>query len=661
MSRGGAQGADGAWGLEWGVAAAILLVPLALVALRCSSVEVPLIRQTPGAPWIMAPTQVSAELQQWGDVEPPRVRFVARFAANLPAGGAALEVRALGDARVSLNGEPIAELARAGRRGRAEGRVALGDGLRAAGNELSVEVANTTGPALLSVRSRGLDPPLVTGTDWTVETAERRTSAAALADDTRINPLSLAVETPAEALVAKRDPLIALFLAGVLVFLAGERWLRERGPRVFAWGAPLAASAGWLWLYAAKAARIPPAIGFDARHHVLYAENLAATWRLPLATDGWSTYHPPLFHALTAVLMDLGAGPAAWKALPMLAGLGVVWLAWLLARRLRPDAPEIHGLAALFAATLPVNLYSAAYFSNEALHACLASAGLVAACDLLLRERTGGVRAAAVGALFGLAALSKFTVLVAVPVVGFFLAWKLLFVERSGVARALLPLAAFAAAFLLLAGWFYARSQLLYGTPVLGNWDLRGDTQQWWQQPGFHTPAYWLGFGEALVHPYLSGFHSFWDSVYSTVWGDGFIAGRLDPSGRHTFWDYGFMSAGYWVALPAPALLAVGLVRGAAGALGPGVARRRLALGLLLTVVYAVALAFFALTFQLPFFAQAKGPYLLMLATPLALAFAAGFASLEAWLGRRTGRAGRAFACGWLALYAGTLFLSYAA
>ena len=42
---------------------------------------------------------------------------------------------------------------------------------------------------------------------------------------------------------------------------------------------------------------------------------------------------------------------------------------------------------------------------------------------------------------------------------------------------------------LALAGWFYARNQLHFGTPLMGNWALPGADQTWWQQPGFHTAA----------------------------------------------------------------------------------------------------------------------------------------------------------------------------
>jgi len=639
------------------VAAAILLVPLAALALRCSvSRELPYLPARPDAPWVVAPAPVSAELQQWGETQVPVTRFTRRFRATSRDAAARLELCALGEARVVLNGAELARLPRRGLRGRAHGSVEIGGALRPGQNELRVEIANATGPAALSLRSEGLEEVVRSGPSWSVSQGERVYARAAPADDTRINPRSLALETPAEALRQKGDALLALCVLGAV----GSWWLQrapgDRTERALAWAAPLLGSAAWLWLGVAKVVHIPAAIGFDARHHLLYVDRLLSG-TLPLATDGWSTYHPPLFHALAAALVAAGGGEAGLKALPMLAGIGTLWMAWLLARRLFPEAPRLSALAALFAATLPVHLYSASYFSNEALHACLASAALVVATECLLAQRVRLAKLALAALLFGLAALSKFTVLATVPVALGFLFWKLALVERAGRARTAGALAVFAGVFLLVAGWFYARSWLHYGTPVVGNWALPGADQRWWQQPGFHTAAYYLRFGEALRHPYLAGFHSFWDSLYSTFWGDGFVAGRTDPYQRHTFWDYGFMSAGYWLALPASVLLLAGGVRLLREALGRGPAHRRLALGWLATAGYAVGFAFLSLTLALPFFAQAKAAYLLMLTGPLALAFAAGFDALDA----RLGRAPRALLHGWLTACAGAFFLAFAA
>ena len=74
-----------------------------------------------------------------------------------------------------------------------------------------------------------------------------------------------------------------------------------------------------------------------------------------------------------------------------------------------------------------------------------------------------------------------------------------------------------------------------------------------------------------------------------------------------------------------------------------------------------MALAFLSLTLALPFFAQAKAAYLLMLSGPLALAFAAGFAGLDGWLARCGWLPARVAIYGWLGLFVGVLFLAYAA
>ena len=661
MARDGEQGGRNARRLERGAAAAILLLPLAFVCLRCGiSSETPFIVQSTGAPWIMAPRQVSARLEQWGEADAPVDRFSRRFRAGGPGQAVSLRLRAYGAARVYLNGEELPEARRDGERWREASRVELGGRLRPGDNELRVDVSNPHGPALLSLRAQGLPEPLVTGPAWSVQRQDGSAAGALLADDTRIHLLSRTLETPGEALLAKADPLLLLFTLGGIAFLLARRWPGVRSALLAPGLAPALASLAWLHLYFTKTARIPAAIGFDARHHLYYVDQLAQHGRLPMAAEGWSTFHPPLFYGAAALLSALGGGEAALKALPLLAGIGVVWMAWWLTRRLEPERPERVALATLFAAVLPVNVYSAAYFSNETLHAFLAGAALVAASGLLLAERAPGWRSPACAALFGLAALTKFTVIVTLPVALAFLAWKLVLVDRVRPGRAVGLLVAFTAVVALVAGWFYARNWVHYGTPAVANWGrLPGEGRIWWQQPGFHTLAYYAKFGEALVHPYLAGFHSFWDSVYSTFWGDGFIAGRAVPLQRHTFWDYGFMSAGYWLALPATVLLAgggIGLLR---ETLGEGPARRRLALGFLAATSWAVSLAFLALTVQLPFFAQAKATYLLMLAAPLALAFAAGFAGLDTWLAGRGWIPARVALYGWLAAFAGALFLSY--
>jgi hypothetical protein len=158
-----------------------------------------------------------------------------------------------------------------------------------------------------------------------------------------------------------------------------------------------------------------------------------------------------------------------------------------------------------------------------------------------------------------------------------------------------------------------------------------------------------------LTHPYLAGFRSFWDALYSTAWGDGFIAGRSNPWQRHEFWHYGYMTAGYWLALPATFLLVAGGGVLAQRAMREGDARVRLAIGFLLTASWAVLLAVTTLTFQLALFGQAKAMYALLLTAPAALAFAAGYTRLHAALPGW----GQLILAAWLAAFAGALFLGF--
>ena len=664
MSSGGADSGASGRGLERGVAAAILVLPLALVLLRCSlSSSVPFISPSDKAPWVMAPIPVTAVLQQWGQTEVARTRYLNTF--QVAEGGASsdvtFKVRSLGSLAIRLNGHELILPPESVGPDSRERTVHTGSALQLGENQLVVEVANRRGPGLLALRSLGLADPVTSGGDWSVEHDGTLYAAAIPADDTRVNPLSMAVETPADAVADNWQVLLGLFAASVWAFYLLPHWIERRMPRLLTVAFFVGTPAVWLWIYLARSSRIPLSVGFDARHHLQYLRILVDEGRLPQAAEGWSTYHPPLAYALAALFETVG-GENAVKLVPFLSGLGVVAAAWCLVRRLFPKEPVYALLAGLFAAVLPVNIYSAAYFSNEALHAALAGAALLAAVDLLLADGLAWRKLVIAAVVFGLAALSKFTVLVTVPVALFFLAWKLVFVERIAIGRTAGALVAFTGIFLAVAGWFYLRSWLEYGVPVIGNWgELPGEGQVWWQQPGFHTPAYFLGFGEALVHPYLSGFHSFWDSVYSTFWGDGFIAGRVDPTQRHELWSYGFMSVGYWLAVPATVLLLFGAVRLGAQILGDGPPRQRLALGFLATSCWAVMLAFATLTLDLPFFTQAKATYLLMLAGPLSLIFALGLRQADAWLDVRGWTPARALLYGWLGSFAITLLLSYAA
>jgi len=642
----------GALGLACAAAAAF--------AWHCAtSPEVTWIEQSGDAAWITDPRPVDLMVQQFGREEVPVATFARRFELDAPPVRAELRVRAARAYRVRVNGTLAWASPDPDPRWRAERAQDVAPLLRAGDNEVAIDVWNPRGPPLLQARLVLPDRVIPTGVDWTAAAESGAPAPAVLPDDTRAPASAATGPRPARALAEHAGPLAGLLALALLAWvLLGERigalsaWL----PRL----ALLLVHGIWLALFAFKFSRIPLTAGFDASNHLHYVELLRSTHALPLPSDGWSTFHPPLFYALVAVLAGLGPawGAIAAKTVSFAAGLGQVWIALGLARVLLPDRPGSAAVAVLFAGFLPLNLYSAAYLSNEPLHAfwfglaALLTARALARC----RVRTGD--ALAIGIVLGLALLTKLTAVVAAGVSGGCILARAAVVERARPPR----LAALAAALALppaaLAGWFYARNVRLYGTPFVGNWNLPG--MRWWSQPGFHTAAYYLGFGESLRLPVLSGFHSLADALYSSFWGDGWIAGRASAAWLPEFWSWPWVAIGYWLAVPVTLVLAAGALQSLRRAFAPE-GPLRAAWSFVVALEVALVLALVWLTLELPYFGQAKAPYLLGLVAPLAATFALGAETCDALLRRAGGRAASILGRALLTTAGAVFVLSFAA
>ena len=81
----------------------------------------------------------------------------------------------------------------------------------------------------------------------------------------------------------------------------------------------------------------------------------------------------------------------------------------------------------------------------------------------------------------------------------------------------------------------------------------------WWQDPGFRTSTYYFGFGQSLVSPLFSVFHSFGDGMYSTLWGDGMASGMASAKLRPP-WNDDLLNTGYLLGLAISCLVLTGLV-----------------------------------------------------------------------------------------------------
>lgn len=600
-----------------------------------------------GSGWITDPRAVDARIQGYGDEQVPVARFTRRFDLVAAPAAATLRIEAARAHRVFVNGAPIASAPDPDPAWRRGHRVEIAAALRAGANEIAVDVWNPRGPPLLRARVEGIAASLATDPSWQVAVDGGAPAPAVRPDDTRLHPSHAAGP---HALRALRERWVAV--AAALAFAAvalrlGAGWLVRHRAHL-PWLALALVHVLWIALFTAKLVSLPLTTGFDARHHLAYVDWLLRERALPLPSDGWSTYHPPLYYVLAALAQQT-LGPIGTKLPSFAAGLGLVWATFALARTLLPTRPEAIAAAVLFAGVLPLDVYTAAYVSNEPLHAALFGVGVWLCARALAAPRVTLAGAALTGAAVGLALLAKVTALVLAAVAGCFLLARVVQHEGFAIGRLAGVAAAYAVPIAAIAGWFYARNLALYGMPVVGNWNLPG--MGWWSQPGFHTPAYYLGFGESLRRPVLAGFHSFADAMYASFWGDGWIAGRASAAFPTEIWSWDFAVIGYWAALPATGAIAFGLARMAQLAFAHAECGRRAAWSFLLATLGALATALIALTLDLPYFGQAKAPYVLGLVPVLAVAFALAAERADRALAARFGaRAASAARAGWLGI-----------
>jgi hypothetical protein len=421
--------------------------------------------------------------------------------------------------------------------------------------------------------------------------------------------------------------LACTLMAAVVEHLAGPG-ARTTMPLIVLGGVTLF----WGVAFASKFTRLPLMVGFDVPAHLHYVDLILQQRSLPLASEGFSNYHPPVFHALTALVIALfdidreaGGGQVAYRLIPFIAGLASSWLGYLAARLLWPRDALRQSLTIAVAGLLPMNVYMSAYVSNEQLHTAWVSAAICLTLAIIVvptpRPRTW----VGLAIVLGLALLTKFTSLIIAPILVAFAGARLWLVDGQPFLRAARPAAAVALGVAVIAGWFYIRNWLLFGNPVVWNLNMPG-AATWWMQPGFHTVDYFTSFGEAMRYPFFAGFTSFWDGVYSTLWGDGLVGGMIRITTRHSAWNYEFMSLTYWMAFPATVLMFVGFFRTARDARREPNPRRRLALTMIVTLLFCMAYSLFFINFRLPFYAQAKAFYVLAALVPLSLVGASGLA-----------------------------------
>jgi tetratricopeptide (TPR) repeat protein len=575
--------------------------------------------------------------------------------AAVPA-TATLSARAFREGEVRINGRRVAEAglqqAQDWKRRHTSEVAKL---LRAGTNVISVVVTNAQGPPALWLWLAAEGVALKSDSDWQVSLVGAQPQKAALASEPIVvrpgSPL-YGRERMSDSLRRTWPVLLAILLTAAVGVGASRRFLRagqpgagdpSLGPEES--GSPRSeATAGgraawmpvavlvliivsWVVLFTNNLPQLAAVLGFDRDGHQQYIDFILQQKALPLANDGWQMYQPPLFYLLSAFVI----GPFGWaasadpavlmlRACSVLTGILHLLLIFQCLRLLFPNRPRQQTVGLLLAGFLPMSIVLSHHITNESLAALFVTASLYCSLRQLKGAKHAVAWAIAAGTCLGLALLTKFSALLAVPFVVVALVWPRGKSYAPGKALASASLCLLS--LLAVCGWHFGRVWHRFGTPLIGNWDPRLPFA-WWQDPGYHTSGWYWRFGEALICPLFSGINGFADGVYATLWGDGLCSGSALMDCRPQ-WNYDLMNAGYLLAL----LMTVLLATGAVVALIRFLRQPTPEWVLLLGVLFGFAAGIGLMTLRVASYAQVKAFYALPALVPLCAVAVVGWESL---------------------------------
>jgi cytochrome c-type biogenesis protein CcmH/NrfG len=594
-----------------------------------------------GAEWIVYPQPPDAMPHY---AVPIGAVFRYTFLQGAPPASATLTVRAFRNAAVVINGQTPGQLELTGQNWKSSSTADVTGLLQAGTNEIRAYVTNTLGPPALWLRLQTGQMSQGTDERWQVSLAGGAWQQARRASQPpAIRPDSLLYggERTIDSVKQVWHVTVTLCALSLVLVLGVNRWRRRSEPVAAPVTDPSAKLIYGLFiivviartaLFINNVPQLPPPTGFDAAAHEEYIQFIQEKHALPLPKDGWEMYQPPLYYLCSAAVLavcglsvpDDDAG-LVLRGVNGAVGLVHCWLALLCFRLLFPKNLPAQAIGLLVAAFLPPHLYLSQYVTNEPLAGLFVTVAFYFCLRALQSEKEGLWLHVSIGVALGAAMLTKFSTLLAIPV--FFAALGLRLLARRNYSPRdwLKSVGTVVLSLLLVCGWHYGRIWAHFGRPIVANWESDIGFY-YWQEPGFRTSAYYFRFGQVLVAPLFSAFHSFGDGIYSTLWGDGLASGTTSLMFRPP-WNYDLMNAGYLLGFAVSFLVIVGLVVSLTKFIRQPTPEWFLVLGLL----FAFFLGILYMSLHVPFFSEAKTFYAFPVLVPFSALAVVGWN----WLGRK--------------------------
>ena len=392
--------------------------------------------------------------------------------------------------------------------------------------------------------------------------------------------------------------------------------------------------------------RFAPACGYDANGHLSYIYQMRAGWGVPLANEGWSTFHPPLYYLAMAWLWKFLGHRVPWpmhiifRLISTVLNLGMAALVLLSIASLWPGDFSLSILGLCFVLFVPLHIYTSSMIGNEQMVAFLTSLGLWL---LILYDKEHRLHlhlAVLMGVVCGLALLSKYTGVLLFMTIIICLLSKILFDDGSrreqGPRRRIycLDLSIVLIGCLLLAGGFYARNIALFGHPFVLSQDYPYVNEVMSKQPpkvrrwtdfiGFDLQI----FRDPIIRkvredmPYARSRY-IWTLVYSNFWFESFSHFFLLHCDSWRQWLGKIL---LWLGILPTLLFGVEIGRESISAV-----RQKLATPTspLLVLFFLNLGSFIFFNLKTPHFSAAKASYFLVSTLPLAIFMGRG---MQRWL-----------------------------
>jgi hypothetical protein len=529
-----------------------------------------------GAEWILYPKQIE------GSARPASKLFTVfdhSFRMSSIPSNSVLTFCAFRTAAIFINEKPVPIDSPGKRNWKISQRIDVTGFLQAGTNRIRVEVTNSSGPPALWLRLNSPAFSVKTDETWRASLSGSLVQPACPATRPPIIPAGApfyGTETLAESLRRVWPQLVSVTILIIVLLLVALKYqpliFRALKKEKWPWCILIVVLCARALLFVHNETLLPPSVGFDARAHKEFIAFLLSHDRLPSPDEGWEMYQPPLYYAISALILSvLDLSPSDQDGLILLhifnglVSLSICCAIMLSLRLLFPDDIAAQAVGLFTAAFLPPNLYLTHYVTNEVLAAGLSSIALLLSLHLLRRDQCDGLLFVVLGGVLGAALLSKVSSGLVVPGIVVAIVVRSLFTGGPSHWKLIRNLGIVMVTGFLVCGWYYVGvgSETLNFAGAIAS--HHKDPSRW-QDPGFRTLSFYTTGGQVFEHPLYSATQSFADGIYSTLFGDGLLSGAAQLSARPP-WNYDWMCVAYLLAIAPCTLAFIGFCVAAASSL----------------------------------------------------------------------------------------------